>query len=521
MAAAKKRKNDIKTMKGFKVLANRRTAWDAYSMWTSLPDPDRVIEKLGITKDEAYKDLLTDSHLTSVREQRRAKVKKLEWDLDVGKSTDAATTEIKAILGNVDMSSFIDNVLQYFDYGASFIEPYWKYDGRFIVPEKLVGLPNRWFLWNIDNEPRFKSTENWLDGIPFPEEKVIITRNVPTYDNPYGDAGLSKVYWPITFKRNGMKWLNIFVEKYAMPWLIAGTAPDLGETQTGELLDSLKNMVQDGIIVVPGYRSDNEIIKMVEPGGRSGSRSSDIYLGMMGYMNSEISKVYVGQTLTTQEGDTGSYAQAKVHEHVADDRRDQDRIAVEKAGNTLVKLIYRLNFGTGPAPEFIMREPYSVDTSLVERDVKLKSMGVKFTEDYYKREYNLEDGDFEISEPEPQEGPGMPFDKKNQNQPGDKPKPGGKPEFSQNFADTVSRFKDQAAVDSFLASLKPEQLQEMAEGLLKPVISLIEESNDYSEVMEKLLMTMPYMKAETAEEMLLQGIFVSEAIGRFSADKGV
>jgi len=57
------------------------------------------------------------------------------------------------------------------------------------------------------------------------------------------------------------------------------------------------------------------------------------------------------------------------------------------------------------------------------------------------------------------------------------------------------------------------------EGVLKPIIDLINESNDYSKVMEKLVETFPDMDTKTIEDMLTRGIFVSELWGMLNASK--
>ena len=56
----------------------RDTAWDATQYFGALPDPDRVLEKLGWDMETAFEDIETDDHLTAVREKRRNKLLSLE-----------------------------------------------------------------------------------------------------------------------------------------------------------------------------------------------------------------------------------------------------------------------------------------------------------------------------------------------------------------------------------------------------------------------------------------------------------
>lgn len=57
------------------------------------------------------------------------------------------------------------------------------------------------------------------------------------------------------------------------------------------------------------------------------------------------------------------------------------------------------------------------------------------------------------------------------------------------------------------------------EGVLKPVIDLINESGDYNTAMEKLIEAYPDMDTEAIEKMLARAIFVSELWGRLNARK--
>ncbi len=54
-----------------------------------------------------------------------------------------------------------------------------------------------------------------------PERKFIIFQNNATYENPYGDAVLSKCYAPVKLKKGGMELWVRYIEKYSIPYLIA------------------------------------------------------------------------------------------------------------------------------------------------------------------------------------------------------------------------------------------------------------------------------------------------------------
>jgi phage gp29-like protein len=84
----------------------------------------------------------------------------------------------------------------------------------------LIGKPVRWFGFDTDNHPRFRSAGNpWL-GEELPFGKFVFARHFPTYDNPYGLRLLSRCFWPAAFKKGGIKFWVTLAEKYGMPFML-------------------------------------------------------------------------------------------------------------------------------------------------------------------------------------------------------------------------------------------------------------------------------------------------------------
>lgn len=81
----------------------------------------------------------------------------------------------------------------------------------------------------------------------------------------------------------------------------------------------------------------------------------------------------------------------------------------------------------------------------------------------------------------------------------------------------VPIFPDQQVLDDAIDGISPEELQKQAEGILKPVIQLIQEGNSYDEIMEALAETFPDMDTSALEKMLSRAIFISELWGRLNA----
>ncbi len=471
-------------------IATRKGAIDFYSLGMYLPNPDPVLKKQG--KDIAvYKELLTDSHVGGCITSRKAGVKSLEWSIDRGKAKSRQAKLIEDVFKSLDMDSIISEILNAALYGYQALEVIWKNAGSSILPASVIGKPQKWFVFGEDNDLRLRTKGNY-NGEPVPERKFLLVQHEAEYENPYGFPSLSRCFWPVTFKKGGLKFWVMFTEKYGMPFLIGRQPRGTGQQETDKFADQLEAMVQDAIAVIP----DDSSVDILKSDGKA---SADIYNKLIEYCDTQISIAILGQNLTTQvQG--GSYAASQSHMQVRKDIIDSDKKLVEKALNELIKWIAELNFGASELPVFSMWEEEDVDKDLAERDDKLtasmEKSGLRLSRKYYQKNYGLEDEDIETVESQ---------------------ESGVKSQKAEFAEKTETIFPDQKALDDAIDSITPEQLQEQMEGVLKPVIDLINESGDYNAVMEKLIEAYPDMDAKAVEDMLARAIFVSELWGRLNA----
>lgn len=468
-------------------IATRKKAIDFYYLARYLPNPDPILKKQG--KDiTVYEELLTDARVSGCAGSRKAGVLSLEWDIDRGKAKSRQAKLIIDVFKNqLDIYQIISEAIEAVFFGYSVLEVTWEKAGSYILPSRIQAKPQNWFLFDTEGSLRFRSKENPIDGEPVPEYKFIIVQHNATYKNPYGEAVLSKCFWPITFKRGGIKFWVIFAEKYGMPYMVGKHPRGTSKEETEKLADLLEQMVQDAVAVIP----DDSSVEIMEAGGKSSS--SQIYRDLIDYCNSEIAIAILGQNLSTEVKE-GSYAAAQSHMYVRKDLIDTDKKMIEKTFNALIKWIYKLNFADGDMPQFTMYEEEDVDKDLAERDEKLtnsmQKSGLRLSKRYYQKAYGLEDEDIEADTDE--------------NVPAE-------------FAEKSSPFPDQQAVDEAVEALTPEELQKQMEGVLKPIIDLINQGDDYNSVMEKLIETFPDMNTDELEKMLARAIFITETWGMLNA----
>lgn len=463
-------------------IATRKRALNFYSLANILPDPDIVLKKQG--KDiKIYRELLCDPHVFACTQSRKAGVLSLDWEINRGLDKDEKAQTIEKLLKKLDINKLISDILDATQFGFQPLEIMWKKEkSGYILPEKIIAKPPEWFCFDDDNNLKFRTKENYYGEI-VPEKKFLLAQNNPSYNNPYGERTLSRVFWSVTFKKGGLKFWVVFTEKYGMPHLIGKHPRGATQEETNTLADMLEEMVQDAIAVIP----DDSSVEIQEA---NKSSSAEIYEKLIDKMNAEISKAILGQTLTTEIGSTGSYAASNTHMQVRQDIIDSDKKLVESVINQLIRWIYEINYSNADIPIFEMFAPEDVDLTLAQRDKILSETGVKFTKEYFIKTYGLEDEDFDIREDI---------------------YPIQNPQFRE-FSEQESTAPGQEQIENLFKFISETNLTEQAQKMISPLISLIESCESYEEAYE--LLTDKNLKSKKFEESLQKALFLCELQGR-------
>lgn len=376
-------------------IATRENSIDFYStVMNNLPNPDPVLKKAGVAIS-VYEDISYDSRVQAVVGSRKSAVKSMEWDV-VGENVPQSEIDFhKEYLDLYDMHSVFNEILDAGLFGFKPNEIMWASDGAKTIPEDLVGLPQRWFEYDNDNQLLFLSKKGYK-GTPVPPNKFIVSRSQATYDNPYGLGAYSACFWPVSFRKNGLKFWTIFLEKYGMPFLLGKAEAGEKTSRMEEIADMLQNMVQDAIAVVP---ADYEVEIMESSKGAG--KSDTMHKVYLDFMNIEIAMAIIGTNLTT-EVQGGSLAASQSHMEVRQDIIESDARIVENTFSKLIELTHRLNFSSTIIPKFTIFSEEKVETVRSERDRNIQQADsrFKFKPDYYKKHYNLQDEDFELVEVE-------------------------------------------------------------------------------------------------------------------------
>lgn len=369
-------------------IATRSQSIDYWALGYYLPNPDPVLKKMG--KDiSVYRELLSDPHLGGCVRRRKASIKGLQWRL-----TTTNNTKVDKILAQVfehlALNTIMTEMLDAMLFGYQVMEVMWEQRDGLLLPTKIIGKPQEWFVFDDENHLRFRTKENWMNGELLPERKFLLLTQEASYTNPYGMGDLSKCFWATTFKKGGFKFWLEFTEKYGSPFFVGKHHRTASEQEKECLLDSLEEMIGTAVTAIPNDAS----IEIMEASGKSAS--SDVYDRFLKYCKAEIAIAILGQNQTTEAEANRASSQAGLE--VTKDLRHDDAQMVQSAFNQLLRWICELNFHVEQLPKFELFEQESIDKMQAERDVLLSQMGVQFTEQYLNRVYNFEQGDIVLAQ---------------------------------------------------------------------------------------------------------------------------
>ena len=386
-----------------------------YAVLDTLPDNDIILSRAGIRIPQ-LRSMLSDSQVETVWNTRLAGVTGTGFSIEPGDTTpkaQAAADYITEMVSAYDFPTIITGMMEAVAFGFCPIEIIWATSGKEWRAVEFVPKPPEWFYFSSTCRLMFRSRASFT-GIPVPEDKFVLIQNRPSYANPYGSKLFSKLYWPVTFKRNGVRWWTQFIEKFGAPFVYGKLPKNSTEEDRDALLQALEDMLSSSVAVGP----DESFVEI--KGDMIRSQSGQVHEAFYNAQNTEIAKAVLGQTLTSDMGKDGSRAAAEVHYKVKTDITMADQRLIASGFNRLFALVTQLNFGAGiPSPRFTFEKMEDLRKERAERDKLLFDMGARFKAPYLSAHYNIDPAHIEVQEPPPSfaaPSPIQPFSRRENNE---------------------------------------------------------------------------------------------------------
>lgn len=328
---------------------------------------------------DIYSDMMLDAHLASVIGKRKSNVTSVPVTF---LRPDGTTDErICEMIRAPWFDKFVKDVLDAKFWGFSLFQFDTDRDGWptcQMVRRKHVDPIRRQIL----------SEQYDQKGTPFDE-----FYNLLFVGDPYDLGMLAKAARYVIYKNNDIGDWAEFAEIFGMP-IREYTYDATDEESRQRLMQDAQNQGAAQVYIHPEGTSLN----LVESGGKTGSL--DVYKGLADFCNAELSKLFLGNTLTTQAGDTGTQALGTVQKKSEDMILREDRKYVLNVLNyQLTDIFAALGFDTRSG-KFQYEETEDDDMEKQLRIVQgLNAMGLAIDEDYLyekfgvKKAKHIADGD--------------------------------------------------------------------------------------------------------------------------------
>ena len=385
-------KSKIKDKASKKALSNGSLySQEAVSQFYKLSkqlDLDETLRKAGIRRHRLA-ILLDDDEIAQAVETRIDALLATPFRIEPSDTPEAILLmqEIKKWFAEIATGSI--NALLF---GYSVQEMVYNQDGDYIGIEWVGEKPMEWFEPKNDGRliyrPEGTGQEIEVDQV----FKFFMTRRKATYKQPYGKALLTVVYWLDFFRKNGFKFWAKFLERFGTP-ILKGKCKN---SEPDDMNQALLNAHAQSVISIDA-EDEVEILAVTSSGSAGASFET-----FNNTIIRQIQKVILGQTLTSGTDGTGSRALGEVHDNVRKDKLNADIRLVTPTFQAIVDAFCALN-GWGKHEIILGEKSKQLNKDQAERDVKLKDAGAVFTNQYFIREYGLQEGD--LAEPLPSQTP--------------------------------------------------------------------------------------------------------------------
>lgn len=452
-----------------------------------LQPADTVLRVRGGGDLRLYEELLRDDQVKATWNQRQLAVTAAEWEVIAGGDSaqdKAAADFLREQLDQIRFDKITTAMLYGVFYGYAVAECMWGRDGRHVTLDSIKVRNRRRFRFDGAGRLRLL-TASQPDGELLPDRKFwTFATGADHDDEPYGQGLGHWLYWPVFFKRNGLRLWLVFLDKFGQP-TAKGTFPtNASAPEKQKLLDALQAVHSDSGVIIP----DGMQIELIEA-ARSGTAD---YTELYDRMDRAIAKVVLGHT-GSSESAPGRLGGEDMAGEVRDDivKADAD-VVCESFNQSVARWLTEWNF-PGALPPRVwrnMEEPDDLNRR-AERDSRVITLGYRPTLKYINDHY----------------GEGWEVDPR--------PKPFG-PTFGFSEADDASA----ARRGNSMADRLEQDAEPAWDAMLEPVRRLVATADSLEDLRDSILSLYEDMPSDQLAQVLQKAVATANLAGRSDVDEG-
>lgn len=315
-----------------------------------------------------------DTHYRSVLNTRKQQILGLPIvinSVNEDKTADKIKSFVESIVEKPKFKKMLFDLLDGLGKGYSVVEVVYMIQNGYMLPKEYIHRKPQWFVFDEEQDQLLLREDDKSNIAMNPLKGIVHIPQLKTGLPVRG--GLARAVATMFLLKNyGVKdWAN-FLEVYGMPFRVGKYEAGASEEDITKLMQAVADIGLDGAAVIPSAM-DIEFIN-----GAQGS-NSDMYHNYLKYIDSQVSKVVLGQTMTTDDG--SSRSQSEVHNEVRDDIKRADSLDLAESINNWLQILIDYNFGIQqeyPTIEFNTSKEED-RSSLADIVVKAASVGIPFS----------------------------------------------------------------------------------------------------------------------------------------------
>ncbi len=329
-----------------------------------------------------------DLHYRAVLQTRKLAVAGLPWDVQPADASRAARKSAdlaRQVLEAIDLPELAVQMLAAVSNGYAVAEIVWQTDGPAWVPQAILPREAHWFRFDRETGRSLRLFDGTPDGAELPPYKFICHSPKVVAGIPLMGGLARSALWAWVFKSYALRDWAAFAELYGQPIRLGKYEAGATREDIAVLKRAVFELGSDAGAVIPAGMA----LEIVESGSKTAS--ADLYQRLIEYLDRQVSKAVLGQTLTTDQGSSGSLAQARVHDEVrADLMRADARALASTLSRDLIAPLIRLNMPDAPLPHLrlIVEKPEDM-AALADQLAKLVPLGMPIPQAWVREKWGI------------------------------------------------------------------------------------------------------------------------------------
>jgi phage gp29-like protein len=325
-----------------------------FSKMHALPNPDPILRAMGMA-DTVYASIMADAHVTGEIRSIRGEMLGMDYRIGTWAEDDPRAMAARDLCERwmqacapSDTADWLEVMWQMMSavlVGRTAHELIWGMWEGFTVPVQVLDRPGRRFQFNADAQLLLLTRQQPLGAVVEEPYQFIISRNMPSIQNPYGTALLSACFWPWTFKTGGWRYFVKYCERHGLPWPVGRYGMGATDEDQKALAEAMEAMIDSGYAVVP----EGSGIELIVPTGGGSTLPQESLINLA---NREMSKALTGQAMVAELTNVGSRAASETALSRQSSINDADRGIAASSFSRIFRFITDFNFGPDvPSPE--------------------------------------------------------------------------------------------------------------------------------------------------------------------------